>query len=41
VACRFGKKLKLARNGGAVAFEVEPETSNQDDFVSAWLKNEL
>ncbi len=41
VTCKFGPKLKLTRNGDKVLLEVEPETGNQDDFVNAYLKNEL
>jgi hypothetical protein len=41
VTCKFASKLKLSRAGDHITLEVEPETGNQEDFVSAYLKNEF
>ena len=41
VTCYFGPELKLTRSGDMVTIMVELETRKQEDFVSAYLKNEL
>jgi len=41
VSCQFGTKTKLTRSGKSVNWTIDPESPNQDDFVRAFLKNEL
>ena len=39
VNCSFGAKLKIDLAGKAINLVVEPETPNQDDFMSAFVRN--